>query len=76
MHYPSPLACKVDGLHPHLAQQMADARYFTRKQVMVFHPKEGEPAAWRRIAQHLDTRRHATDQVSTVQVPRRSVPGR
>jgi hypothetical protein len=26
MHYPSPMACKVDGLHPHLAQQMADAR--------------------------------------------------
>jgi hypothetical protein len=21
----TPMACKVDGLHPHLAQQMADA---------------------------------------------------
>jgi hypothetical protein len=38
MHYPSPMACKVDGLHPHLAQQMADAREFHQKQVMVFHP--------------------------------------
>jgi hypothetical protein len=36
MHYPSPQwLAKVDGLHPHLAQQMADAREFT-KQVMVF----------------------------------------
>jgi hypothetical protein len=27
MHYPSPQwLAKVDGLHPHLAQQMADAR--------------------------------------------------
>jgi hypothetical protein len=33
----TPMACKVDGLHPHLAQQMADAREFHQKQVMVFH---------------------------------------
>jgi hypothetical protein len=25
------MACKVDGLHPHLAQQMADARNFTKE---------------------------------------------
>jgi hypothetical protein len=42
MHYPSPQWLKVDGLHPHLAQQMADARNFTKSKVMVFHPKEGE----------------------------------
>jgi hypothetical protein len=28
----TPMACKVDGLHPHLAQQMADAGNFTKKQ--------------------------------------------
>jgi hypothetical protein len=28
----TPMACKVDGLHPHLAQQMADAREFHQKQ--------------------------------------------
>jgi hypothetical protein len=33
MHYPSPQwLAKVDGLHPHLAQQMADAREFHQKQ--------------------------------------------
>jgi hypothetical protein len=37
----TPMACKVDGLHPHLAQQMADGN-FTKSKVMVFHPKEGE----------------------------------
>jgi hypothetical protein len=26
------MALKVDGLHPHLAQQMADAREFHQKQ--------------------------------------------
>jgi hypothetical protein len=26
----TPMACKVDGLHPHLAQQMADAGNFTK----------------------------------------------
>jgi hypothetical protein len=26
-------ACKVDGLHPHLAQQMADARNFTKSRM-------------------------------------------
>jgi hypothetical protein len=30
------MACKVDGLHPHLAQQM-DAGNFTKSKVMVFH---------------------------------------
>jgi hypothetical protein len=49
MHYPSPpMACKVDGLHPHLAQQMADARNFTKSKVMVFHPRRVNPAACRR----------------------------
>jgi hypothetical protein len=33
----TPMACKVDGLHPHLAQQMADAREFHQSKVMVFH---------------------------------------
>jgi hypothetical protein len=33
----TPMACKVDGLHPHLAQQMADAGNFTKSKVMVFH---------------------------------------
>jgi hypothetical protein len=54
----TPMACKVDGLHPHLAQQMADARNFTKGK-MVFHPRrvnlqragEGPP-------ERLDTRRH------------------
>jgi hypothetical protein len=53
----TPMACKVDGLHPHLAQQMADARNFTKSKVMVFHPRrvnlqragEGPP-------ERLDTR--------------------
>jgi hypothetical protein len=31
----TPMACKVDGLHPHLAQQMADAREFHQSKVMV-----------------------------------------
>jgi hypothetical protein len=31
------MACKVDGLHPHLAQQMADAGNFTKSKVVVFH---------------------------------------
>jgi hypothetical protein len=44
----TPMACKVDGLHPHLAQQMADARNFTKSRVMVFHPKEENLAACRR----------------------------
>jgi hypothetical protein len=38
----TPMACKVDGLHPHLAQQMADARIYTKSKVMVFIPREGE----------------------------------
>jgi hypothetical protein len=50
----TPMACKVDGLHPHLAQQMADAREFHQKQGDGFHPKEGEscsvPAKDRRNA--------------------------
>jgi hypothetical protein len=60
------MACKVDGLHPHLAQQMADARNFTKSKVMVFHPKEGEscsvPAKDRRNAWTLGG--IAIDQVS------------
>jgi hypothetical protein len=62
----TPMACKVDGLHPHLAQQMADARNFTKSKVMVFHPKEGEscsvPAKDRRNAWTLGG--IAIDQVS------------
>jgi hypothetical protein len=48
----TPMACKVDGLHPHLAQQMADAREFHQKAVMVFHPGEScsVPAKDRRNA--------------------------
>jgi hypothetical protein len=35
--------CKVDGLHPHLVNKMADARYsLIPREVMVFHPAEGE----------------------------------
>jgi hypothetical protein len=36
----TPMACKVDGLHPHLAQQMADAREFHQKQGDGISPKE------------------------------------
>jgi hypothetical protein len=44
----TPMACKVDGLHPHLAQQMADAREFHQKQVMVFTLRRVNLAACRR----------------------------
>jgi hypothetical protein len=55
----TPMACKVDGLHPHLAQQMADAREFHKSKVMVFHPKEGEScSAGEGPPERLDTRRH------------------
>jgi hypothetical protein len=61
----TPMAC-IDGLHPHLAQQMADAREFHQSKVMVFHPKEGEscsvPAKDRRNAWTLGG--IAIDQVS------------
>jgi hypothetical protein len=40
----NPMVCKVDGLHPHLAQQMADAREFHQKQDGI-SPQEGESAA-------------------------------
>jgi hypothetical protein len=60
----TPMACKVDGLHPHLAQQMADARNFTKSKVMV--TLEGEscsvPAKDRRNAWTLGG--IAIDQVS------------
>jgi hypothetical protein len=53
------MACKVDGLHPHLAQQMADARNFTKSKVMVFHPKEEIlQRAGEGPPERLDTRRH------------------
>jgi hypothetical protein len=37
MHYPSQWLAKVDGLHPHLAQQMADAREFHQRAGDGFH---------------------------------------
>jgi hypothetical protein len=40
-----PNGCKVDGLHPHLAQQMADAREFHQKQGDGISPKEVNLAA-------------------------------
>jgi hypothetical protein len=62
----TPMACKVDGLHPHLAQQMADARNFTKSKVMV--TLEGEscsvPAKDRRNAWTLGG--IAIDQVEQV----------
>jgi hypothetical protein len=44
----TPMACKVDGLHPHLAQQMADAREFHQKQGDGISPWEGECSCRRR----------------------------
>jgi hypothetical protein len=35
------MACKVDGLHPHLNKWRMQGN-FTKSKVMVFHPKEGE----------------------------------
>jgi hypothetical protein len=58
MHYPSPQwLAKVDGLHPHLVQQMADAREFHQSKVMVFHPVRVNLAAGEGPPERLD-RRH------------------
>jgi hypothetical protein len=45
----TPMACKVDGLHPHLAQQMADAGNFTKAGDGI-SPWEVNLAACRRTA--------------------------
>jgi hypothetical protein len=71
MHYPSPQwLAKVDGLHPHLAQQMADAREFHQK-VMVFHPKEGESCSVPKDRRNAWTLA-ASPLTRQAQVPRRS----
>jgi gluconate kinase len=63
MHYPSPQwLAKVDGLHPHLAQQMADARNFTKGDG--FHPRRRILRAGAGPPERLDTSGIAIDQVS------------
>jgi hypothetical protein len=58
--HPSPQWLAKDGLHPHLAQQMADAREFHQK----YHPKEGESSSARRTAGTPGHGGIAIDQVS------------
>jgi hypothetical protein len=69
----TPMVCKVDGLHPHLAQQMADG--ISPKVVMVFHPKEGELQCRRRTA-GTPGHQAASPLTRSASSTQRSVPGR